>query len=112
MLIPKNKPIRDKKHLEFIRSLPCVTCGASPKSDPSHISIGNGKAMGRKVADNFTVPQCRVCHSKVHQSGEITFWDRFGGAEDASKLANVLYLVSGDYLEATREIILWKHRDR
>lgn len=110
MLIPKEKPIRDKAHLKFISSLPCITCDAPPPVDPSHISRGNGKAMGRKVGDNFTVPQCRKCHSEVHNIGEITWWYKYGGYETATVLAKKLYKNTGDIIKCEEEIRKWKRR--
>lgn len=108
MLIPKNKPIRSKAHLSFIKKLPCVTCFKCAPNDASHISKGNGKGVARKVGDDFTVPQCRQCHEKLHNVGEVTFWYDYGGHEKAAALGKELYSVTGDTIEGMKRIIQWK----
>jgi hypothetical protein len=68
---PINKPkiFRCVKYLRFIRGKPCMTCGALPPSDPHHVSIKGltVKGTGIKVSDLYTVPLCRICHSRIHQ---------------------------------------------
>ena len=55
------KPIRerDREHLKFVASQPCLVCGRTP-SDAHHIKLACWRAMGRKVGDRFTVPICRL----------------------------------------------------
>jgi hypothetical protein len=69
---------RDRAHLEFVASHPCLVCGRRP-SDPHHLGFAQTRAMGRKVSDEFTVPLCRVHHRQVHRSrDERTWWRRLG----------------------------------
>ena len=63
-----SKPVRerDRNHLRFVASQPCLVCGRSP-SDPHHIKFAEQRAMGRKVSDRFTVPLCRLHHRELHR---------------------------------------------
>src|SRR5262249_3461694 len=72
---PKRR--RDKSHLRFVASQPCVVCGRHP-SDPHHLRFAQLRALGVKVSDEFTVPLCRGQHRQLHQSGdEIAGWQGF-----------------------------------
>ena len=70
---PKRR--RDKSHLRFVASQPCLVCGRHP-SDPHHLRFAQPRALGVKVSDEFTVPLCRGHHRQLHQAGnEITWWN-------------------------------------
>jgi hypothetical protein len=60
---------RDKGHLKFVASQPCLVCGRSP-ADAHHLRFTQPRAMGRKVSDEFTVPLCRTHHRDNHSSGD------------------------------------------
>ena len=67
---------RDKAHLKFVASQPCLVCGRSP-ADAHHLRFTQLRAMGRKVSDEFTVPLCRSHHRDNHSFGdEVTWWER------------------------------------
>jgi ERF superfamily len=67
---------RDKAHLKFVASHPCLVCGRSP-ADAHHLRFTQPRAMGRKVSDEFTVPLCRTHHRDNHQFGdEVAWWGR------------------------------------
>lgn len=67
---------RDKSHLKFVASHPCLVCGRSP-ADAHHLRFTQPRAMGRKVSDEFTVPLCRTHHRDNHSSGdEVAWWER------------------------------------
>jgi hypothetical protein len=69
------KRIRDKAHLRFVGSQPCLVCGRQP-ADAHHLRFAQPQALGRKVSDEFTVPLCRGHHRQVHQTGnEPAFWE-------------------------------------
>src|SRR5262245_21596908 len=73
--ISQPKRLRDKAHLKFVASQPCLICERQP-SDPHHLRFAQPRAIGLKVSDEFTVPLCRVHHRQVHQSGnEETWWN-------------------------------------
>jgi hypothetical protein len=68
--------LRDKAHLKFVASQPCLICGRSP-ADAHHLRFTQPRAMGLKVSDEFTVPLCRVHHRDVHSHGdEVAWWER------------------------------------
>jgi hypothetical protein len=67
---------RDKTHLKFVASQPCLVCGRSP-ADAHHLRFTQPRAMGRKVSDEFTVPLCRTHHRDNHRFGdEQAWWNR------------------------------------
>ena len=67
---------RDKAHLKFVASQPCLVCGRSP-ADAHHLRFTQPRAMGRKVSDEFTVPLCRTHHRDNHRFGdEVAWWER------------------------------------
>jgi hypothetical protein len=69
------KPVRerDREHLKFVASQPCLVCGRTP-SDAHHIKFAEQRAMGRKVSDRFTVPICRLHHRELHRKGNEHAW--------------------------------------
>src|SRR6266567_2559468 len=80
---------RDKAHLKFVASQPCLICGRRP-SDPHHLRFAQKRALGRKVSDEFTVPLCRLHHRELHRSGdERAWWNRAG--IDSVKIARKLW---------------------
>jgi hypothetical protein len=76
LAIAEPKRLRDKNHLKFVASQPCLICGRQP-SDPHHLRFAQPRAIGLKVSDEFTVPLCRGHHRQLHQAGnELTWWER------------------------------------
>jgi hypothetical protein len=74
------KPIRerDREHLKFVASQPCLICGRTP-SDAHHIKFAEQPGIARKVSDRFTVPICRLHHRELHRRGnERAWWERQG----------------------------------
>src|ERR1700733_6271055 len=68
--------LRDKAHLKYVASQPCLICGRSP-ADAHHLRFTQPRAMGLKVSDEFTVPLCRIHHRDVHSVGdEVAWWER------------------------------------
>jgi hypothetical protein len=75
LAIGEPKRLRDKAHLKFVASQPCLICGKQP-SDPHHLRFAQPRVIGLKVSDEFTVPLCRGHHREVHQIGnEKVWWD-------------------------------------
>ena len=66
--IAEPKRLRDKAHLRFVASQPCLVCGRQP-CDPHHLRFAQPRAIGLKVSDEFTVPLCRGHHRQLHQAG-------------------------------------------
>ena len=75
LTIAEPKRLRDKAHLRFVASQPCLVCGRKP-SDPHHLRFAQPRALGLKVSDEFTVPLCRGHHRQLHQAGnEVAWWE-------------------------------------
>jgi hypothetical protein len=73
LAIAQPKRLRDKAHLKFVASQPCLVCGRQP-SDPHHLRFAQPRAIGLKVSDEFTVPLCRGHHRQLHQVGDEPGW--------------------------------------
>ena len=71
--VAKARPRRDKRHLEYVASKPCLLCGRAP-SDAHHLRHAEPRALGRKVSDEFTVPLCRIHHRQLHDRGDERAW--------------------------------------
>jgi Rad52/22 family double-strand break repair protein len=70
------KRIRDKEHLKFVATQPCLVCGRQP-ADAHHLRFAQPRALGLKVSDEFTVPLCRTHHRNLHQAGnELAWWEK------------------------------------
>jgi hypothetical protein len=94
--------MRSKKHLDFIRSLPCLVCGDDQGSDACHVRYSEypkvNPGIGAKPGDEFTVPMCRRHHSYQHRGSETQFWASLG--IDPLKIAEELFHVTGDHAAA------------
>lgn len=89
----------DKRHLAFIRKLPCAICGY-PWTEAAHVRAPNpdiGKRQtgkGEKPSDCWTVPLCSTHHRAQHGIYELEFWDLHG--RDPFALSQALYEISGN----------------
>jgi hypothetical protein len=74
LAFPEPRRVRDRQHLKFVATQPCLICGRTP-SDAHHIRFAQLRALGRKVSDEFTVPLCRTHHRQLHGKGnEVAWW--------------------------------------
>jgi hypothetical protein len=73
LAIAELKRLRDKAHLKFVATRPCLICGRQP-SDAHHLLFAQPRAIGLKVSDEFTVPLCRGHHRELHQVGNEQLW--------------------------------------
>lgn len=80
----KEPRVKDERHLNFIRSLPCCICGGID-TEAAHIrigSIGHGKrptGMQEKSSDKWALPLCNRHHREQHDEGdELRFWKTYG----------------------------------
>lgn len=92
----------NERHLDFIRSLPCVCCMNNIETEAAHIRFSDARAakdnagVGAKPDDSWTVPLCGDHHRIQHHMGsEKRFWAQYG--IDPIFLAMALYRVSGDH---------------
>ncbi len=75
LALAEPKRLRDKTHLKFVASQPCLVCGRQP-CDPHHLRFAQPRAIGLKVSDEFTVPLCRGHHRQLHHAGnEVAWWE-------------------------------------
>jgi hypothetical protein len=75
LTIGEPKRRRNKAHLRYVATQPCLICGRQP-SDPHHLRFAQPRALGLNVSDEFTVPLCRGHHRQLHQAGnEVAWWD-------------------------------------
>jgi hypothetical protein len=70
--------LRDRAHLDWIKTLPCLACGCRPPCDPAHLRFNEGHpihkgAMGSRPPDDLAVPLCRADHDR-EEDGKLTFW--------------------------------------
>lgn len=93
LLIPKDKRLRDKDHLAFVASQPCLVCGRRP-AQAHHIRFAQARAFGLKVSDEFVVPLCNGHHDSLHQTGDERAWWARHGILDPLMLANRLWAAS------------------
>ena len=95
---PEPRRIRDKDHLRFVSTQPCLICGRTP-ADAHHLRIAQSRTLGRKVSDECVVALCRGHHREVHRHGdEREWWAKFG--IDPNVAARSLWLQS--YLKAAK----------
>jgi hypothetical protein len=80
LTFPELQRVRDKEHLRYVASQPCLLCSATP-SDAHHVRFAQPRAMARKVGDDFTVPLCRKHHRDLHDSGNESAWWHAMGIE-------------------------------
>lgn len=91
----------DGRHLQFIRSLPCVCCGNDIETQAAHLRTEKrmyGKDFtggARKPSDMWTLPLCGRCHDEQHKGNEENFWT----AREINPwvMALSLFAASGDH---------------
>lgn len=101
--------IRNKKHLKFVASLPCIVTMKAGESQAAHIRHGVC-AMAMKPSDAYTVPLHYSEHSKQHAMPETEYWEQYGGVENARDLAFNLFLNTGEQSEAYQIIAEWREK--
>ena len=73
LMHPEPRRIRDRDHVRFVAQQTCLVCGRRP-CDAHHLRFAQGRALSRKVSDEFTVPLCRGHHRELHRHGDETAW--------------------------------------
>jgi hypothetical protein len=72
-VVSRTRRIRDRRHLEFITTQPCLVCGRHP-CEAHHLRFSQPRALGRRVSDEFTVSLCRIHHDEIHRRGDEVAW--------------------------------------
>lgn len=99
LAIPKEKRLRDKAHLAFVASQPCLVCGRTP-AQAHHLKFAQSRSMSLKVSDEFTLPLCNVHHDQLHRSGDERAWWARHGVLDPLKIAARLWAASRGHTPA------------
>ena len=73
LALSEPKRIRNREHLRFVASQPCLVCARMP-SQAHHVRFAQPRALGRKVSDEFTVPLCATHHHELHMRGNEKDW--------------------------------------
>ena len=100
--------VENGRHLEFIRSLPCVVCFNDIETQAAHLrsvkrEYGEAYTGGaRKPSDMWSLPVCGRCHAEQHSGNEEQFWIDRG--INPFVLALSLFAASGDH-ELAQEVI-------
>jgi DNA recombination protein Rad52 len=89
---PTTKRYRNKDHLKRLSGLPCLACGRRP-SHAHHLRFAQGRGLGLKVSDEFTVPLCAIDHDALHRSGDERKWWEARGI-DPLPVAEALWTAS------------------
>lgn len=102
--------VHNERHLDFIRSLPCVVSKNNIETQAAHIRFTDARigkfnaGVGAKPDDRWTVPLSNDKHAEQHEIGdERRFWEQYN--IDPIEIAQQLYAVSGDY-EQGYEIVM------
>ena len=91
------RPIRDRKHMAFVGSLPCCITGSDFFVVYHHLLRGTDeKCAGRKSGDNWVIPLTSHVHTALHLNGNETEFLKAEGI-DGPALAKALWDASGDY---------------
>jgi len=94
---PKYLPsLKSKDYLERIRNQSCLICGSGPTVDPHH-------AWHARHIDFFSLPLCRECHSRRHNSGVKTFWDEENMVVEHEVIRFLLDYIRRSHEEETKE---------
>ena len=93
--------MKSPKHLDFIRSLPCIVCGDNTSTEAAHVRFADLRAakpitgIGIKPDDCWTMPLCGKHHREQHTVSERVFWKRY--SMDAIFICLALWRVTGDH---------------
>ena len=72
------KRIRDREHLKYVASQPCLICGRQP-TQAHHLTFAQPRARGLKTSDEWVVPLCNLHHRQLHDRGdERGYWEGKG----------------------------------
>lgn len=65
-----SSPIRDEKHLAWIRTLPCSISHCRRRSEACHTG---GHGISQKAPDRRAIPLCPLHHKEYHRIGRRKF---------------------------------------
>lgn len=93
MFFKNERPIRDKRYLMWVATLPCCVCKRHGPSECHHLLRGTGqKGMGVKSGDNYCLPLCAECHRALHANGDETGFFQLHDIDPIEKADNLYKL--------------------
>jgi len=95
--------IRDKEHLKYVASQPCIICGRTP-AQARHLRFAQPRALGRKVSDEWTVPLCASHHRALHNVGNEENWWKEKGIDPTAHAARLWWDTRHAGLEHSQRI--------
>jgi len=75
-MIPKNKPLRDKKYMKSHEHNRCVFTGCLPCVG-HHLKFPKLGGMGMKPPDDYTIPVTHAIHQEIHSQGEMRTFRKY-----------------------------------
>jgi len=104
----KKLTYRNKKYLEYIRSLTCCATGDDWNVVAHHVRIGQGGGMGLKPSDYRCIPLTADQHGALHQMGERTYYNNFQVDPDVEMSDNLQsYLIRTlEDMEPSEKVVL------
>jgi len=90
-----SKRYKDKKHLEWVASLPCILCQAgfythSREVQAHHLlkPYKGARGMSLRSGDDNVIPLCFHHHSQLHTKfgDEYKFFEHYGLSKDFGKI--------------------------
>ncbi len=89
MQIPKNKPFRSKKAIEWFRNQPCHFTGESREGFVTGHHEGlNGSGVATKCPDDEQIPMSFELHRERHDIGRESFYKKYE-VEDWRELVEI-----------------------
>ena len=73
LLRSEPKRHRDRDHLRWVSTLPCIICGRKP-AHAHHLTFAQPRAMSSKTSDEYVVPLCSLHHRDLHGHGDEREW--------------------------------------
>jgi hypothetical protein len=101
LTFPKERRVRNKLHLRFVASKPCLVCGREP-SHAHHVRYAQARGLGIKVSDEYAVPLCSVHHDELHRVGNEKIWWSNHGIDPLKVAAELwTFTLRGERMEAS-----------
>ena len=75
-MFTKPKSLRDKKYIEWVKTLGCICCGR-PNVDPHHENERGRAGKGVKAPDRRCIPICHEHHVERHCMGRDSFAEKY-----------------------------------
>ena len=71
---PKTRPRRDKRHLEYVASKPCLVCAGERHRTHIICAMPNRAPLGARSVTNSPYRCARIHHRQLHDRGDERAW--------------------------------------